>query len=177
MPRVGFELTISAGERPKIYVLDRAATGTGIFSNWENKIDCALLPKKKGMIPPTCVDCNAWGIPEGLMLVDEKFNNRNSIDFLLGADVFFEFLCHDQKTRPGNYPVLQDRDLGWIISGKILLTASEEVPRKSLFFRNSNNLDQQLQRFWGMKNCLVRHEQLKKFCVKNTSRNVLHEMI
>ena len=29
MPRVGFEATISAGERPKTYALDRAATGTG----------------------------------------------------------------------------------------------------------------------------------------------------
>jgi len=30
MPSVGFEPTISAGERPQIYALDRAATGTGI---------------------------------------------------------------------------------------------------------------------------------------------------
>ena len=30
MPRVGFEPTISAGERPKTYALDRAATGTGV---------------------------------------------------------------------------------------------------------------------------------------------------
>ena len=29
MPRVGFEPTISAGERPKTYALDRAAAGTG----------------------------------------------------------------------------------------------------------------------------------------------------
>ena len=29
MPRVGFEPKISAGERPKTYALDRAATGTG----------------------------------------------------------------------------------------------------------------------------------------------------
>ena len=29
MPRVGFDPTISAGERPKTYALDRAATGTG----------------------------------------------------------------------------------------------------------------------------------------------------
>jgi len=29
MPPVGFEPTIPAGERPQIYVLDRAATGTG----------------------------------------------------------------------------------------------------------------------------------------------------
>ena len=31
MPPVGFEPTISAGERPKTYALDRAATGTGII--------------------------------------------------------------------------------------------------------------------------------------------------
>jgi len=29
MPPVGFEPTISAGERPQTYALDRATTGTG----------------------------------------------------------------------------------------------------------------------------------------------------
>jgi hypothetical protein len=29
MPQVGFETTISAGEQPQTYALDRAATGTG----------------------------------------------------------------------------------------------------------------------------------------------------
>ena len=32
MPPVGFEPTISAGERPQTYALDRAATGTGILT-------------------------------------------------------------------------------------------------------------------------------------------------
>jgi len=31
MPPVGFDPTISAGERPPTYTLDRAATGTGIY--------------------------------------------------------------------------------------------------------------------------------------------------
>jgi len=30
MPPLGFELTISAGEGPQTYALDRAATGTGL---------------------------------------------------------------------------------------------------------------------------------------------------
>ena len=85
------------------------------------------------------------------MLADENFNKLNSIDILLGADVFFEVLLHDKKTRPGNYPVLQDTELGWIVSGKIPLGASEEVPRKSFFIRNNDNLDQQLQRFWEIE--------------------------
>jgi len=33
MPPVGFEVTISAGERPQTYALDRAATGTGKISD------------------------------------------------------------------------------------------------------------------------------------------------
>jgi len=31
MPPVGFETTVSAGERPQTYALDRAATGTGVY--------------------------------------------------------------------------------------------------------------------------------------------------
>ena len=37
MPPVGFETTISVGERPQTYALDRAATGTGMF-RWEGNI-------------------------------------------------------------------------------------------------------------------------------------------
>jgi hypothetical protein len=33
MPPVGFEATVSAGERPNTYTLDRAATGTGKRKN------------------------------------------------------------------------------------------------------------------------------------------------
>jgi len=50
------------------------------------------------MIPATFVDSSDWGILEGLMLADENFKKPNSIDILLGADVFFEVLCHDKKT-------------------------------------------------------------------------------
>ena len=41
MPPVGFEPTISAGERPKTYVLYRAATGTAteILPTWSYKQD------------------------------------------------------------------------------------------------------------------------------------------
>jgi hypothetical protein len=38
MPPVGFEPTISPGERPKTYVLDRAASGTGVTKPYSYKI-------------------------------------------------------------------------------------------------------------------------------------------
>ena len=42
MCRVGFELTISAGERPKTYALERAATGNGcpIYKKWLKSFCC-----------------------------------------------------------------------------------------------------------------------------------------
>ena len=43
---------------------------------------------------------------------------------------------------------MQSTELGWIVSGKIPLAVPEEVPRKSFFIGNSDNLDQQLQIFW-----------------------------
>jgi hypothetical protein len=50
MPPVGFEPTISAGERPKTYVLDRATTGTGItcIYSW---LVTVMLGKPFGMFP------------------------------------------------------------------------------------------------------------------------------
>jgi hypothetical protein len=67
----------------------------------------------------------------------------------------FEMFRHDKKTRPGNYPVLQNTDIGWIVSGKIPSAAPEEVPMKTFFICNNDILEQQLQRFWEMKNCLI----------------------
>ena len=51
MPPVGFEPTISAGERSKTYALDRAATGTGteLYSTAFNEtiLFCDYLRKHK----------------------------------------------------------------------------------------------------------------------------------
>ena len=45
MPPVGFEPTISAGERPQTYALDRAATGTGFHGNssYTNFSECLTV--------------------------------------------------------------------------------------------------------------------------------------
>jgi len=72
------------------------------------------------MIPATFVASSEWVIPGGMMLAVENFNGPNSIDNLFEAHVFFEALRHDKKTRPGNYPLLQDIELGWVVSGKYL---------------------------------------------------------
>jgi len=63
------------------------------------------------MIPATLVHSSDCGITESLMLADDNFKSRNSIDILLGDDVFFEVGRHDKKTRPRNYPILWERQI------------------------------------------------------------------
>jgi len=43
MPPVGFKPTISTGERPQTYALDRAATGTGTYCQVEHKFLCTVF--------------------------------------------------------------------------------------------------------------------------------------
>ena len=43
MPPLGFEPTISAGERPQTYTLDRAATGTVIQGDYSERKEKFLL--------------------------------------------------------------------------------------------------------------------------------------
>ena len=69
---------------------------------------------------------------------------------LLGADVFFELLRHD-KTRTGNYPVLQYTELRWIISCKIPSTAAPEQVIRRNFFICSNGILDQLKKFWEIE--------------------------
>jgi len=90
--------------------------------------------------------------------------------------VFFEVLFHDKKTRPGNYPVSLDTELGWIVSGKIPSAVPEEVPRKSSFICNSDSLDQQLQRFWEIeelpnKTRTAEETMCEEHFKKHTARN------
>jgi hypothetical protein len=51
MPPVGFETTITAGERPQTYALDRAATGTGMgFVVVPNKLILIVIKQRFWLI-------------------------------------------------------------------------------------------------------------------------------
>ena len=77
MPPVGFEPTISAGERPQTYALDRAATGTGLRCNLDTLIYHATFPesKDKGNVVSSARQEGIWrsGVMAPLIL---NFNSR-----------------------------------------------------------------------------------------------------
>ena len=61
------------------------------------------------MIPATFVGSSDCGMSECLMLADENFNSSNSIDILLGHNVFLEVRRHNKKTRFRNCSAQQGR--------------------------------------------------------------------
>jgi hypothetical protein len=70
MPPVGFESTISAGERPQTYALDRAATGTGFPSitqskfrinyHWNISYYRTIMDASRNMHHATCITHLVW---------------------------------------------------------------------------------------------------------------------
>jgi hypothetical protein len=110
------------------------------------------------------------------MLADDNLNSPYSNDILLEADMFSEKFF--VMMRPGNYPVLQDTEPGWIISGMIPSPAApERAQRQGFFTHNNDSLDQQLQRFWEPEELPNNTWTAEKYFVKNISRSIRHEMI
>jgi len=51
---------------------------------------------------------STWKIPKDINLAVEDIDQPAGIDPHIGADKFNEMLRSDRRTRPGNYPVLQE---------------------------------------------------------------------
>jgi hypothetical protein len=69
MHPVGFEPTISAGERPQTYVLDRAATGTGVEVKYWNKLKVN--------------SASCWYLLYGCITMYGQQNIKDSLSFIL----------------------------------------------------------------------------------------------
>jgi len=91
---------------------------------WHESLNCAVLSDITGTTPATKLDTSNWRIPTDIKLADEIFNLPGDIDFLLGADLFYEMLRSGRRTRPG-YPVLQETVLGWKLSGTTPVITSQ----------------------------------------------------
>ena len=117
-------------------------------TDWHNTLDCAILSNITGTTPSNKLDTSSWKIPTELNLADEQFDQPGNIDLLIGADLFYEMLLPGRRTRPGNYPVLQETVLGWTISGRTPAPSTQKEPQRTFLLREDNSLEQNLNRFW-----------------------------
>ncbi|XP_069361070.1 uncharacterized protein [Maniola hyperantus] len=108
----------------------------------------SFLPFKKATVQ-LCPDLI------GLKLADPKFDTPNKIDLLLGADVYSQILIDGLIKGPPGFPLAQNTQLGWILSGQIHsgLQESEAQQENNIVVSmhiqsNENNL---LRKFWELE--------------------------
>jgi len=92
------------------------------------------------------LDISTWKIPKGIKLADEQFDQPGSIDLLIGADLFYEMLRSGRRTRPDNYPVLQETVLGWTLSGRTPASTTQHDPQPTFLLPEDNSLKHNLNR-------------------------------
>jgi hypothetical protein len=119
-------------------------------TDWHTSLTCAVLPNITSNVPATKLDTTSWKLPNDILLADEHFDMPGAIDLLIGADLFYEILLSNQRTRKG-YPVLQETVLGWIVSGKTPAINSSSSTHRSFFRRETTPLEANLNRFWEIQ--------------------------
>ncbi|XP_037826426.1 uncharacterized protein LOC119614363 [Lucilia sericata] len=107
------------------------------------------------------INTESWNIPTNIKLADPNFNQPGSIDILLGASIFYEFLMVGQIKLRDNLPILQKTSLGWIVAGAISSIAhSPSVPPKNSVFSATilDKLNDCLEKFWTIED----HHRINK---------------
>ena len=109
-------------------------------TDWHTTLDCAVLSNITGTTPSTQLDTISWNLPKDIKVADEHFDQPGSIDIFIGADVFFEIPWSGRRTRPGNYPVLQETVLGWTLAGQTP-AVTQNSPQRTFLLRDDNSLE------------------------------------
>jgi Protein of unknown function (DUF1759)/Putative peptidase (DUF1758) len=142
--------------------------------DYKTSISCSVLPRITGNTPAILINPGTWGLPTDINLADPTFNQPGTIDLLIGAEIFFDLMLPQQRTRL-NHPVLQNTRLGWIVSGRVQLAPEDESkPHESQHsFLRSDDI---LQRFWEVEEITVPvRSNDERLCethfVENTTRD------
>jgi hypothetical protein len=91
-----------------------------IFSNhsqYSSVLLCFILQKITENLHITRSHFVNVKIPPTYNFADPEFHNDNQIQLLIGCQLVWELLCPEQIKLGRNQPILQNTQLGWVISG------------------------------------------------------------
>ena len=134
-----------------------------IHTDWHTTLDWAIPSNITGTTPSTKLDTSTWKIPKDIKLPYEQFDRPGGIDLLIGADLFYDILRSGRRTRPVNYPVLQETVIGWTLSGRTPVTpTTRNDPQHTFLLLNDNSLENNFNNLWEvepMKQSIMTAEQ------------------
>ncbi|GFU02055.1 integrase catalytic domain-containing protein [Trichonephila clavipes] len=101
------------------------------------------------LVPTTKIDFNLNNIPN-LKLADKKFQYSESVQMLLGAEVFYELMLPGQFKTEGSNVIFQNTVFGFIVSGS---TSSDAKGKEHCgFIQAADNLEHSIKKFWEIEN-------------------------
>ncbi|XP_031333913.1 uncharacterized protein LOC116163925 [Photinus pyralis] len=140
-------------------------------TNYSNEIKCLVIKQITERIPSCSFDKADLNLPDSIKLADDKFNESNTIDILLGASVFWDILINKQITLGGGRPVLQDTKFGWIVGGNMQFKYDKvnvnSSPMSITCTSIENKLDDMLINFWRIEDVTSNNNSMsiaEKYC-------------
>lgn len=118
-------------------------------SDYKCRIVCLVLPNITDNLPQKTFSATKLNIPNNINLADPNFSQSDTINILVGAEMFWSLICPDKLTLGKHQPILQRTHFGWIISGP-RCHSKQGNSSCLLSVKEFSNLDiqQQLYSFW-----------------------------
>jgi len=75
------------------------------------------------------------------MFPEEEFDQPGDIYLLIGADMLYDVLRLGRRTRTGNFPVLQETNLGWTHCIRTPATTKRHDPKATFLNLEDSSLE------------------------------------
>lgn len=120
-------------------------------NNFSANISAVILPRISDMQPTQHIQTSTWKLPANIELADPSFFKPQPIDILLGAELYLDLLEAERIKIDEHLPILQNTQLGWIVSGKVSTNSSTRYHCHIASQPSMGALEQQIQRFWEIE--------------------------
>lgn len=159
-------------ERCAVRLQSKRSSFSAVFS-------CLVLPSISDKLPKVSFNTEHLKL-SGFSLADPSFNKSDTVDMLIGADLFWTIIESEQQSLGDNNPVLRNSKLGWLVAGP-MFPIKYFPDREQVHCNLSRNEDlvdlhNDLARFWELEKVpdrMVLSEE-EQFCeqhfLTNTTR-------
>ncbi|XP_062713625.1 uncharacterized protein LOC134290488 [Aedes albopictus] len=115
-------------------------------------LELLVVPRITGDLPLAKFDAKALQIPDAIILADPAFNLPDTVDLLIGSEVFFRLLRPGQHDLGVSAPFLQETQFGWIVSG-LVPAAHITVGNSLTSVVEEDDLSRILAKFYEVETC------------------------
>ncbi|KAL4101089.1 hypothetical protein QTP88_021109 [Uroleucon formosanum] len=95
-----------------------------------------------------------WHQLQGIQLADPTFHLPGKIDFLIGAELFYDIVQDGKQFGPEGAPMLQNSRFGWIVTGRNNITKTDPTQTTTSVINcctTYQRLENQIENFWKIE--------------------------